>query len=79
MRFTEPEAKWKDLIPPCPIRGHYHMLEYRYSIEQDGTGDIARILECPTGRYRFLHIERVFKRYGKMTRYDRPRWGWKDE
>jgi hypothetical protein len=78
VKLIEPEEKWRNLIPPCPIRGHYHMLKYVYSVEQDQTGEIARMLECPTGRYRFFHLEAVYKRDGTMARYVRPRFGWRD-
>ena len=64
-------------VVPCPVRGHCHTLTV-HSRRESQSGDEAFMLECPTGRYRFLYIERVYRSLGQMARYTRPRFGWKD-
>lgn len=74
--ITEP-AGMHPPFPPCLVRGHTHPLGYLYTVVQDGTGQRARMLECPSGRYRFFFIEEAYARTGRMIRYTQPRWGWK--
>ena len=77
MIITE-RAAGLPVFPPCQVRGHDHPLAYLWTVVQDGTGQRARMLECPTGRYRFFFIEAVWERIGQMARFTRPRYGWKD-
>jgi hypothetical protein len=56
----------------CTIHGHHHNTWPLRTVVQDGTGELAHWSECPTGRYRFFHIELT----GHTARFDRPRHGW---
>jgi hypothetical protein len=65
-------------FPPCQVKGHDHELKVIREVAQQGTGNKAFVLECPTGKYRYFYIESVWCLLGQMARLDRPRWGWKD-
>jgi len=62
-------------FPKCTVRGHDHELVVLMSITPPN-GSTGWSLECPTGKYRFLYIESVWKSLGKMHRRSEPRWGW---
>lgn len=65
-------------FPRCTVKGHEHGLTYNRTVVQGPTGKKAYELECPSGRYRFLFIETVWAEHGKMARYSRPRYGWRN-
>lgn len=64
---------------PCQVRNHHHMCTFVRRDFQEGTGQEAWTVECPTGMYRFFHIVGY---HGAeypiegMPRTKRPRWGW---
>jgi hypothetical protein len=67
---------------PCFVRGHNHFLLFVEVHHQEGTGQEAWTLECPTGMYRYLHIvgyHGVDCPLSGMPRTKRPRWGWSDK
>jgi late competence protein required for DNA uptake (superfamily II DNA/RNA helicase) len=69
------ESTEKEPQIACNVKGHDHELIVRKRLVQEGTGMVAWSLECPTGRYRFLH----FPGKSAMPRYTRPHWGWKED
>jgi hypothetical protein len=65
----------------CQVKGHNHNLNVVWTRQQDGGGQWAHLLECPTGRYRFLRIvgyHGVTYPLTGMPRYNRPRYGWRE-
>jgi hypothetical protein len=76
---SEAEAWACDATIPCQVQGHEHLLTLVSTHTQHASGATARMLECPTGRYRFFHIDGyhgVTYPLSGMPRYNRPRWGW---
>jgi hypothetical protein len=69
------EATKDQPVLHCTVKGHDHRLLYVETVVQDTTGLMARLLECPNGRYRFFYLRGVSEKYG-MMRTARPRWGW---
>jgi hypothetical protein len=63
-------------FPACQVKGHDHPLTAVFTVTQQGTGQVAYMLECPTGRYRFFYIDEVWQRLHTMMRHARPRYGW---
>jgi hypothetical protein len=65
-------------FPPCQVKGHSHELNLVREVHQRGSDNVAYLLECPNGTYRFFFLETVWNKLGRMARYTRPRFGWKD-
>lgn len=66
---------------PCVIRGHQHMLTFVREDTQQGSGNKAWTMQCPTNaRIRFFHIvglHGVTMPIDRMPRMTMPRYGWK--
>lgn len=64
----------------CRVQGHAHETYCVWMLRQRGTGLVAYLFECPTGRYRWFQLARDQGRpLSPATRLTKPRHGWADK